>query len=222
MRKTLQSPMFCTNKIPTRVVGPSFSTTALSGAPGTGMVTGRAPQCNCSADNVGGHPHRRRRHRVPGRQSVALKSSIIMTTNRSITEGVRSSAIPLSLQHFDRSRHSSVVIDISGNSYRLRDHQAVTTTVRTTWGLSTSNLGSFGERHHRRPAPSPTGCTATWSLTAGRLRHADRLMRSFADHHCGAVARTHPDHMDRPPAPDRNPWNGGQLVPTTRIPTSPP
>ena len=54
-----------------------------------------------------------------------LKTSIIMTTNRPITEwgqvlGDTSVAAAL----LDRLLHRSVVIDITGDSYRLRDHHA--------------------------------------------------------------------------------------------------
>jgi DNA replication protein DnaC len=62
-----------------------------------------------------------------------LKSSIIMTTNRPVTEwgqvlGDNTVAAAL----LDRLLHRSVVIDITGDSYRLRDHQARTTNLRRT------------------------------------------------------------------------------------------
>jgi DNA replication protein DnaC len=60
-----------------------------------------------------------------------LKSSIIMTTNRPVTEwgqvlGDNTVAAAL----LDRLLHRSVVIDITGDSYRLRDHQARTSNTR--------------------------------------------------------------------------------------------
>lgn len=60
-----------------------------------------------------------------------LKTSIILTTNRPITEwgqvlGDNTVAAAL----LDRLLHRSVVIDITGDSYRLRDHQARTDTLR--------------------------------------------------------------------------------------------
>lgn len=60
-----------------------------------------------------------------------LKSSIILTTNRPITEwgqvlGDNTVAAAL----LDRLLHRSVVIDITGESYRLRDHQARTDPLR--------------------------------------------------------------------------------------------
>ncbi len=62
-----------------------------------------------------------------------LKSSIIMTTNRPVTEwgqvlGDNTVAAAL----LDRLLHRSVVIDITGDSYRLRDHQARTDNLRRT------------------------------------------------------------------------------------------
>lgn len=60
-----------------------------------------------------------------------LKSSIIMTTNRPVTKwgqvlGDNTFAATL----LDRLLHRSVVIDITGDSYRLRDHQARTDNLR--------------------------------------------------------------------------------------------
>jgi len=60
-----------------------------------------------------------------------LKSSIILTTNRPVTEwgqvlGDNTVAAAL----LDRLLHRSVVIDITGDSYRLRDHQARTQPLR--------------------------------------------------------------------------------------------
>ena len=60
-----------------------------------------------------------------------LKSSIIMTTNRSVTswgEVLGDTTVAAAL--LDRLLHRSVVIDISGDSYRLRDHHARTDNIR--------------------------------------------------------------------------------------------
>ncbi len=60
-----------------------------------------------------------------------LKSSIIMTTNRSITEwGQVLGDTTVAAALLDRLLHRSVVIDITGDSYRLRDHQARTDNLR--------------------------------------------------------------------------------------------
>ena len=60
-----------------------------------------------------------------------LKSSIIMTTNRSITEwGQVLGETTVAAALLDRLLHRSVVIDISGDSYRLRDHQARSSNIR--------------------------------------------------------------------------------------------
>ncbi len=60
-----------------------------------------------------------------------LKSSIILTTNRPITEwgqvlGDNTVAAAL----LDRLLHRCVVLDITGDSYRLRNHRARTDTIR--------------------------------------------------------------------------------------------
>jgi DNA replication protein DnaC len=74
-----------------------------------------------------------------------LKSSIIMTTNRSITEwGQVLGDTTVAAALLDRLLHRSVVIDISGDSYRLRDHQARTDNIRRA--LRTSTTPSQG--HH--------------------------------------------------------------------------
>lgn len=70
-----------------------------------------------------------------------LKSSIIMTTNRPVTEwgqvlGDNTVAAAL----LDRLLHRSVVIDITGDSYRLRDHQARTDNLRRTTHAPTATL----------------------------------------------------------------------------------
>ena len=68
-----------------------------------------------------------------------LKSSIIMTTNRSITEwGQVLGDTTVAAALLDRLLHRSVVIDISGDSYRLRDHQARTDNIRRALRPTTS------------------------------------------------------------------------------------
>src|SRR5690349_16273665 len=68
-----------------------------------------------------------------------LKSSIIMTTNRSITEwGQILGDTTVAAALLDRLLHRSVVIDISGDSYRLRDHQARTSNIRRALRPTTS------------------------------------------------------------------------------------
>jgi DNA replication protein DnaC len=60
-----------------------------------------------------------------------LKSSIIMTTNRSITDwGQVLGDTTVAAALLDRLLHRSVVIDITGDSYRLRDHHARTDNLR--------------------------------------------------------------------------------------------
>jgi len=60
-----------------------------------------------------------------------LKSSIIMTAKRSVTEWgqvLGDNTVAAALLH--RLLHRAVVIDITGESYRMRDHQARTATIR--------------------------------------------------------------------------------------------
>jgi DNA replication protein DnaC len=62
-----------------------------------------------------------------------LKTSIILTTNRAVTswgDVLGDSMVAAAL--LDRLLHRSVVIDIAGESYRLRDHHARTDTNRST------------------------------------------------------------------------------------------
>ncbi len=60
-----------------------------------------------------------------------LKSSIIMTTKRSITDwGQVLGDTTVAAALLDRLLHRSVVIDITGDSYRLRDHHARTDNLR--------------------------------------------------------------------------------------------
>lgn len=69
------------------------------------------------------------------------KTSIILTTNRPITswgEVLGDTTVAAAL--LDRLLHRSVVLDITGDSYRLRDHQARTDTLRR--GTA---------QHHRKP-----------------------------------------------------------------------
>ena len=77
-----------------------------------------------------------------------LKSSIIITTNRPVTEwgqvlGDNTVAAAL----LDRLLHRSVVIDITGDSYRLRDHQARTDNLRhaVTPAAATLNRSPSGQ-----------------------------------------------------------------------------
>jgi DNA replication protein DnaC len=60
-----------------------------------------------------------------------LKTSIIMTTNRGVTswgEVLGDTMVAAAL--LDRLLHRSVVLDINGDSYRLRDHHARTDNIR--------------------------------------------------------------------------------------------
>jgi DNA replication protein DnaC len=77
-----------------------------------------------------------------------LKSSIIMTTNRSITEwGQVLGDTTVAAALLDRLLHRSVVIDISGDSYRLRDHQARTDNIRRALRTSTGpSQGHHGDQ----------------------------------------------------------------------------
>ena len=59
------------------------------------------------------------------------KTSIVMTTNRPITswgEILGDTTVVAAL--LDRLLHRSVVLDITGDSYRLRDHHARADTIR--------------------------------------------------------------------------------------------
>lgn len=68
-----------------------------------------------------------------------LKSSIIITTNRPITEwGAVLGDNTVAAALLDRLLHRCVVLDITGDSYRLRDHQARTTTLRRAVNPPTS------------------------------------------------------------------------------------
>ncbi len=60
-----------------------------------------------------------------------LKTSIILTTNRPVTswgEVLGDNMVAAAL--LDRLLHRSVVLDIAGDSYRLRDHHARTDKLR--------------------------------------------------------------------------------------------
>src|SRR6476646_7860241 len=68
-----------------------------------------------------------------------LKTSIILTTNRSVTswgEVLGDNMVAAAL--LDRLLHRSVVLDIAGDSYRLRDHHARTDKIRA--GTHTGTL----------------------------------------------------------------------------------
>jgi DNA replication protein DnaC len=70
-----------------------------------------------------------------------LKSSIILTTNRPITEwGQVLGDNTIAAALLDRLLHRSVVIDITGDSYRLRDHQARTDNLRAATNTRTTTL----------------------------------------------------------------------------------
>ena len=77
-----------------------------------------------------------------------LKSSIIMTTNRSITDwGQVLGDTTVAAALLDRLLHRSVVIDISGDSYRLRDHHARTDNIRRAVRTSTGpSQGHHGDQ----------------------------------------------------------------------------
>ena len=77
-----------------------------------------------------------------------LKTSIIMTTNRGVTswgEVLGDTTVAAAL--LDRLLHRSVVIDISGESYRLRDHHARTDNIRRALRTGTGpNHGHQGDQ----------------------------------------------------------------------------
>jgi len=77
-----------------------------------------------------------------------LKTSIIMTTNRGVTswgEVLGDTTVAAAL--LDRLLHRSVVIDISGESYRLRDHNARTDNIRRALRTGTGpNQGHHGDQ----------------------------------------------------------------------------
>lgn len=59
------------------------------------------------------------------------KTSIILTTNRPITSwGQILGDTTVAAALLDRLLHRSVVLDITGDSYRLRNHHAWTVTLR--------------------------------------------------------------------------------------------
>jgi DNA replication protein DnaC len=70
-----------------------------------------------------------------------LKSSIILTTNRPITQwGQVLGDNTIAAALLDRLLHRSVVIDITGDSYRLRDHQARTQPLRRAAHASSTDI----------------------------------------------------------------------------------
>ena len=78
-----------------------------------------------------------------------LKTSIIMTTNRGVTSwGDVLGDTTVAAALLDRLLHRSVVIDISGESYRLRDHHARTDNIRRA--LRTGTGPSQGHQGDQR------------------------------------------------------------------------
>ena len=77
-----------------------------------------------------------------------LKTSIIMTTNRGVTSwGDVLGDTTVAAALLDRLLHRSVVIDISGESYRLRDHNARTDNIRRALRTGTGpNQGHHGDQ----------------------------------------------------------------------------
>jgi len=77
-----------------------------------------------------------------------LKSSIIMTTNRPVTswgEILGDTTVAAAL--LDRLLHRSVVIDITGDSYRLRDHHARNDNLRRALRpITTPSRGPHGDQ----------------------------------------------------------------------------
>ena len=76
-----------------------------------------------------------------------LKSSIIMTTNRPVTswgEVLGDTTVAAAL--LDRLLHRSVVIDITGDSYRLRDHHARNDNLRRALRPTTPSRGPYGDQ----------------------------------------------------------------------------
>lgn len=97
-----------------------------------------------------------------------LKTSIVITTNRGVGAwGEILGDTTVAAAMLDRLLHRSVVINLDGESYRLRDHHAAAETPRRTttgtrqqlhWPLLTgenfrrAHLGTFDERDHHREA----------------------------------------------------------------------
>jgi hypothetical protein len=104
-----------------------------------------------------------------------LKTSIVITTNRGVGAwGEILGDTTVAAAMLDRLLHRSVVINLDGESYRLRDHQAPETLRRAItgnrqqlhWPLLTgeefrrAHLGTFEERDQRgRFSKSTTGPT---------------------------------------------------------------
>ncbi len=88
-----------------------------------------------------------------------LKTSIVLTTNRGVASwGEVLGDTTVAAAMLDRLLHRSVVLNLDGDSYRLRDHHAqergpptnsdrhpptATVTHRPGWGISTSITGEF-------------------------------------------------------------------------------
>jgi DNA replication protein DnaC len=61
-----------------------------------------------------------------------------MTTNRSVTEWAKCWATTIAVALLDRLLHRSVVIDLTGASYRLRNHHARNNNIRRAIQPTTS------------------------------------------------------------------------------------
>ena len=88
-----------------------------------------------------------------------LKTSIVITTNRGVGAwGEILGDTTVAAAMLDRLLHRSVVLNLDGDSYRLRDHHArsrnppphhhrhpptATLTTATRWGISMSTPGEF-------------------------------------------------------------------------------
>ena len=88
-----------------------------------------------------------------------LKTSIVITTNRGVGSwGEILGDTTVAAAMLDRLLHRSVVINLDGDSYRLRDHHArneptpphhhrhpptATLTTASGWGISMSTTGEF-------------------------------------------------------------------------------
>ncbi|MBF6150578.1 ATP-binding protein, partial [Nocardia nova] len=92
--------------------------------------------------------------------------SIVITTNRGVGswgEILGDNTVAAAL--LDRLLHRSMVINLDGDSYRLRDHQATADNLR---------------RHHREPATPIIRTAHGWGIstsTGGELRRAQSSSR---------------------------------------------
>src|SRR5664279_6123714 len=124
--------------------GVRFGRAAIEGRWATTMRFYAGPAC-LIIDELGYLP-------LPGEAASALfqvvnqrylKSSIIMTTNRPVTswgEVLGDTTVAAAL--LDRLLHRSVVIDINGDSYRLRDHHARNDNLRRALRPTTPSRGT--------------------------------------------------------------------------------